>query len=69
MKKNNVSYYPLLNNYDKVESIFGKDFLYKSENDLLTSDDFFIANDILSKKMYGDTIAKFIKEQKDGTDR
>lgn len=64
MKKNNVSYYPLLNNYDKVESIFGKDFLYKSENDLLTSDDFFIANDILSKKMYGDTIAKFIKEQK-----
>lgn len=63
MKRNNIPYYPLLNNYDKVESIFGSDFLYKSENDILTPEDFLIANDILSRKIYGDTIATFIKEQ------
>ena len=63
MKKNNIPYYPLLNNYDKVESIFGSDFLCKSKSDILTPEDFLIANDILSRKIYGDTIATFIKEQ------
>ena len=53
----------LLNNYDKVEPIFGSDFLCKSESDILTPEDFLIANDILSRKIYGDTIATFIKEQ------
>lgn len=63
MKNSNISYFPLLNNYEKIHRIFGFDFLKKSRKDKLTIDDFLEANDILSKNIYGSTIANYIKNR------
>ena len=55
-------YYPLLDNYRKIENIFGLDFVKKSENDELSVEDFLYANDRLSRRIYGETIASLIKK-------
>lgn len=64
MIKDRKVYYPLLDNYRKVENIFGLDFVKKSENDELLIDDFLYANDKLSRKIYGETIASLIKSRR-----
>lgn len=56
-------YYPLLDNYRKIENIFGLDFVKKSENDELSVEDFLYANDRLSRRIYGETIASLIKNR------
>ena len=63
MKIDKPVYYPLLSNYEKIHRIFGLDFLEKSKNDQLSVDEFLEANDILSREMYGNTIASYIKER------
>lgn len=61
--KNKKVYYPLLNNYRKIENIFGLDFLKKTENDELSVEDFLYANDRLSRIIYGKTIASLIRNR------
>ena len=63
MEKSNYPFYPLLNNYNKIEKIFGKDFLNKSANDTLNYEDFIYANYVLSVATYGEDIAKMIAER------
>lgn len=63
MMENKKVYYPLLDNYRKIENIFGLDFVKKSENDELSVDDFLYANDRLSKKVYGEKIASLIRNR------
>ena len=63
MKIDKPVYYPLLSNYEKIHRIFGLDFLEKSKKDQLSVDEFLEANDILSREMYGNTIASYIKER------
>ena len=63
MKIDKPVYYPLLSNYEKIHRIFGLDFLETSKNDQLSVDEFLEANDILSREMYGNTIASYIKER------
>ena len=48
MMEDKKVYYPLLDNYRKIENIFGLDFVKKSENDELSVEDFLYANDRLS---------------------
>ena len=63
MEKSNYPFYPLLNNYNKIEKIFGTDFLNKSANDTLNYEDFIYANYVLSVATYGEDIAKMIAER------
>ena len=64
MMEDRKVYYPLLDNYRKIENIFGLDFVNKSENDELSIDDFLYANDKLSRRIYGETIASLIKNRR-----
>lgn len=50
----------LINNYDKLEMIFGNNFLIKSEYNLLKVDDFLEANYALGNYCYGNTINKLL---------
>ena len=64
MEKNKIPFYPLLDNYKKIEDIFGNDFLKKSINDNLDYNEFNYANYVLSVATYGKDIADMIRDRK-----
>lgn len=54
----------LNNNYQKVESILGKEYLKKSQNDLLKIEDFLDANYKIGSFCYGEDINKLLWERR-----
>lgn len=52
----------LLDNANKIENIFGKDFLKKSIEDRLDIKDSLMANDYLANLLYGSEIASLLKK-------